>query len=133
MSLLPLLLLAFLLLPLVYTNLDVEKIRTRAGQDLLWKFAVTDDAGAVVDIAGWTFELWAVDQADASNSIIVENASFSITDHAGGLVQCPMARALTVNQGGKTFTVTLWRIDSGSNDDLCEGDWVILRTARPAA
>jgi hypothetical protein len=114
-----------------YAQLEFEDIRTYAGQDLVWKFKVVDNDGEVIDITGWHFELWAQEQGNDSNLLIVEADDFTITSAASGLVECTMARAVTVNEGGKIFTVTLWRVDSGCNDDLAEGNWEILETVRP--
>ena len=109
---------------------ELAPARTRAGECLVWQFQVKDRSGAVVNITGWTFGLWAQDKLDASNVIEVGDADFEITDAANGKVECTMARALTLNQGGKTFAAECWRVNTGFDDEIAAGDWIVEATVR---
>jgi len=114
---------------MTYIYWPAAGVITAAGDDIVWQFQVRDHEGAIVNIAGWTFSFWAVDQHDPLNVITVTNGSFTITSAASGKAQFTIARATTVSQGGKVFRGSLWRTDT--NKELASGSWKITRTVRP--
>ena len=114
---------------MTYIYWPATVVITAAGDDIVWQFQVRDHEGVVVNIAGWTFSFWAVDQHDATNVITVTNSGFTITSAATGTAQFTIARATTATQGGKVFRGSLWRTDI--NKELASGSWKITRTVRP--
>ena len=114
-----------------YLNWKTTDITITAGEDITWNFQVRDADGAVVNIAGWTFGAWFVDQHDSSNIIIVSAGDFTLTDSANGKARFTVGRSTTTSQGGKIFRGTIWRTNSGSQDEVAMGNLKILRTVRP--
>lgn len=115
---------------MTYLSWAANQVVTTAGDDIVWKFQVRDADGAVVDITGWSFSFWAVDQHDAANIVAVTNVDFSITSASTGKAQFTIAAATTDDQGGKVFRGCLWRTNTGANKELASGSWKVTRTVR---
>ena len=116
-----------------YKLLEFEELITYAGQDMEFDLAVVDADGDPVDITGWEFGAWAQDQADGEIVLSATDTDFEKTSLVGGLAKMRKSRAETLDLGGKTLTLTFWRFDTGNNDDLAEGNWIVLETARPTS
>lgn len=109
---------------------SVGTIATTAGDDITWYFQVRDASGAAVDITGWEFSFYAVDQRDATNTLTVANGSFTIATAASGLGYFTIARDSTTSQGGKVFKCELWKTNTGAQKMIAAGDWKVMATIR---
>jgi hypothetical protein len=116
---------------MIYANWLSKPVVTKAGEDTAWYFQVRDGDGVVVDITGWTFGFWAVDQMDATNIITISSGSFTIVTPSSGIAYFVVSRSVTTSQGGKAFQGSLWRTNSGAQKELASGAWKVSRTSRP--
>ena len=116
------------------TYIDLDKMQpvVFAGEDLFIPIHVVDDAGADVNITGWTFGAWLRDELVPANLITVPSNSFTITSATGGLANFSLARATTLSIGDARYKIGIWRTDSGSQDDMAEGTIIFKSSARPA-
>ncbi len=115
---------------MTYLYWPANTVITTAGDDTIWHFQVRDKSGAPVNIAGWSFGFWAVDQYDSENIISI-TGTFAITTAVLGLAYFTVTRASTLTMGGKVFRASLWRTNSGSQKEIASGTWKIMRTNRP--
>lgn len=115
---------------MTYVDWDGTPIVTTAGDAISWSAQVRDGDGDVVDITGWTFGFFAVEQEDPENEITITNASFTITDAGEGQVKWAIPAATTSAQDGLVFRGELWRLNSGFEKCLCAGNWEILPSIR---
>ncbi len=82
-------------------------ISLQRNEDFAREFAITDDAGAALDLTGATFE-WSFKMRAGDPDPVIASASVTVTDAVGGLVQVEF---------------------SGSDFAAVEGDWDAVRMA----
>lgn len=117
----------------VYDNWETMPQETTAADDFIWRFRVTDNQDNVVNITGYEFAFYAVNQADALDIITITNGSFTITDASEGQAQFTVAASDTSDYiaMGAVFQGEIWRANSGANKRLCSGVWRVNPTIKP--
>lgn len=100
-----------------------------AGQDLEVTGEVFDKNGNPLDITGWAMGLWALERGGDDAFSQTSGFTFPATNQWHVVLQ----RSLTVDRGGRSYKVDVWRAELGANTVLSKGIVNILEVARPTS